>query len=170
MQRDDDLTLLTVIAELLGVVGAGVPDDHLAAAVLALRYRALEAAVLQWMVFGVDRQVIDRGSVGQVLRHGPRHQHAVAFEPEVVMQSASVMLLDHEGITVTGSRFGARYRLRCLRRVAHAAVFGQPIGGPHVGVPRPHEISVALDPLAPFVVAKLAQLLVVELLPASWRR
>ena len=66
---------------------------------------AFEAAVLQRMVLGVHRQVIDRGGLGQVLRHRPGHQHAVAFEAEVVVQPAGVVLLNDEGIALTSNRF-----------------------------------------------------------------
>ncbi|SHU22419.1 Uncharacterised protein [Mycobacteroides abscessus subsp. abscessus] len=46
------------------------------------------------MILGVHREMIDRRFQGQVLGHRPRHQHAVALQPEVVVQRGGVMLLD----------------------------------------------------------------------------
>ena len=128
VQSDDHLPFFARSrSELLGVVGSGVPDDHLAGAVFALGNIALEGAVFQRMILGVHRQMVDRRGVGQILRHRPGHQHAVAFQAEVVVQPAGVVLLDDERIVLAGSRFRLGNRLRGLRCVAHAAVLGQPI-------------------------------------------
>ena len=167
VQGNDHLALFTGVIELLGVVGAEIPHDHLAGAVLPLGDRPLESAVLQRMVFGVHRQVIDRGGLRQILRHGPRHQHTVALEPEVVMQPAGVMLLDDECIALPYSRFGSRNRLGGFCGVTHAAVLGQPVRGLHVSVQGRQQIAVAFDSLEYFVIAQLTQLGVVEFVPGA---
>ena len=69
----------------------------------------------------------------QVLRHRPRHQHAVALEPEVVVQPAGVVLLDDEGVVVARGRRRLRHRFWRLARVAHAAVGRQLVGQRRVG-------------------------------------
>ena len=76
VERDDDFTALRgavgrVVVELLGLIGAGVPDDDLAAAVFALGDLARECQVLQWVVFGVHGEMVDRWGVRQVLRDCP---------------------------------------------------------------------------------------------------
>ena len=60
------------------------------------------------MILGVHGEVVHRRGLGQVFRHRPRHQHAVALQPEVVVQPAGVMLLDDERIALV--RNGIRPR------------------------------------------------------------
>src|SRR5580693_2081233 len=60
VQVDDHLPFFGGVIELFGVVGAGVPDDHLAAAVLPFGDVTLEAAVFQRMIFGVHCQMVHR--------------------------------------------------------------------------------------------------------------
>ena len=68
---------------------SAVPQLHGAAAVFALRNRPLEVAVVERMVFDLDRQAlvgrIERGPA----RHRPGLEHAVEFQPQVVVQPAS---------------------------------------------------------------------------------
>ena len=54
------------------------------------------------MVLGVHGEVVDRRGVGQVLRHRPGHQHAVAFQAQVVVQPPGVVLLDDEVVVIAG--------------------------------------------------------------------
>ena len=107
------------------------------------------------MVFGLHRQMIDGGGLRQILRHRPGHQHTVAFEPEVVVQPTGVVFLDDEAIPASDSGFGYRHRLRGFGRVTHAAIFGQPVRGTHVGVQPGQQIAVAFDSLEHFVIAQL---------------
>ena len=67
VEGDDHL----VVAELLGLVGAGVPDLHRAGAVLALRDVAREVEVLERVVLDVDREVVVASGRGDALRDGP---------------------------------------------------------------------------------------------------
>ena len=70
------------------------------------------------MVLGVHGQVVDRRRVRQVLRHRPRHQHAVALEPEVVVQPSGVVFLDDERVVVARRRApcAAPVPVSCPRR------------------------------------------------------
>ena len=113
--------------------GAPVPHDHVAGAVLAGRDHPLEVEVLERMVLDVDGHPA-RGRVQRrALRHGPRHQHAVDLEPEVIVEAGCAMPLDDEPPAAGRRRRArgpsrriplrhARCRLRCLREVALAAV------------------------------------------------
>ena len=75
------------------------------------------------MVLGVHGEVVDRGRIGQILRHRPRHQHAVALEAEVVVQPTGMMFLDDELVVVThrGLRLAAPVQVSSTRR----ACFGR---------------------------------------------
>src|SRR4051794_23214615 len=78
------------------LVRAAIPDFDRARAVVPLRDLALEAPVLEWMVFDVDGEVLLAGLKRDALRHGPRGEGAVALETEVVMEPSGVMSLDDE--------------------------------------------------------------------------
>ncbi len=158
-----------VVVELLRLVGSGVPDDDLAAAVLPLGNLTRECQVLHRVILGMHRKVIDRWCVGQVLRDRPRHQHSVAFQPEVVVQSTGMVLLDDERVVVACLRRSIRYRLRCFRRVAHAAVRRQPVGDRHRLVQLGEQIPVFGHPFEYLVEPKVLQLRVVDLVPRSRR-
>ena len=166
VQGDDDL----IVQEFLGLVGARIPDDHLAGAVFASGDVALERGVFQRMILGVHRQVVHRRRLRQVFGHRPRHQHAVSLQPEVVVQPARVVLLDDERIAFAGNGFGDGHRLRRFRGVAHAAVRAEPVADRRVGVQPRQQIAVAADPLEHLVVAQLAHLGVFEFLPRARRR
>lgn len=117
VQGDDDLAALRGsvgrdVVELLGFVCAGVPDDHLAAAILPFGDLAVEGQVFQRVVLGVHGQVVDRGGVRQVLGYRPAHQHTVAFEPKVVMQASGMVFLDDEPVVVSGLGRCVGHRLR----------------------------------------------------------
>ena len=120
-QPDDDLPRVP----LLRLVGAGVPDRHAAAAVLARRDLAGELQVLDGVVLGAHGQPHGVRLGGQALGHRPRRQHAVALEPHVPVQAAGVVLLHHEPVVGAGRRIGLGDGLRRARRVALAAVLLQ---------------------------------------------
>ena len=73
-----------------------VPDDHGAAAVLALGDRALEGEVLQRMVLRVDREALLPANEARAPRHRPALENAVELQPEIVVEAARVVLLDDE--------------------------------------------------------------------------
>ena len=110
----------------LGLPRAPVPHDHVARAVLLGRDHALEVEVLHRVVLDVDRHPPDLRIEGRALRDGPRGEHAVDLQPEVVVQARRAMLLDDEPTTGQHGRRGvgrlAGRGLRRLREVALAAV------------------------------------------------
>ena len=78
--------------------GAGIPDDHRPAAVLALRDHPLEVDVFQRMVLGLHRQPLLLRVERRSLRHRPALQHPAEFQPQVVMIRARLMLVHDKPI------------------------------------------------------------------------
>ena len=93
-------------AVLVGGVGAVVPDDHLARAVLALRDHALEGGVAERVVLRLDREPplgrVERGPA----RHRPRGHRAGDLEAQVVVHARGAVLLHDEGERPTRRRLG----------------------------------------------------------------
>jgi hypothetical protein len=81
---------------LIGRVRAGVPDLARAAAVLVRGNHALEPSVVQ----GVVLDVYGEPALSRVERwpfgNRPADQHAIEFEPEVIVKAARRVLVDHE--------------------------------------------------------------------------
>ncbi len=96
MQGEFQVAFLEALFGIVGFPITTVPELHGAAAILALRNRAFEIAVVERMVLDLDRQPlvvrIERGPPG----HGPGLEDAVEFEPQIVMQARRIVLLDHE--------------------------------------------------------------------------
>src|ERR1700744_6522034 len=86
-----------------------VPDHDGAAAVLAFRNDAFEAAVLHGVVFDRDEEAAVGGDVTGTFGDGPGFEHAVPAEAEVVVEVRGGVLLDDEGKGgfVGRGRFGA---------------------------------------------------------------
>ena len=170
VQVDDHLAaLVTRVAELLGLIGARVPDDDLSAAVLPPRDGALEGGVLQRVILGVHGQMIDRRGVGQVLGHRPRDQHAVAFQPEVVVQATGVVFLDDETVVAADRSRRFRHRLGCPARVTHAAVSGQPVFMRSLPVQAGQQVTVFGNPGQHLVVLQVPQPGITDLVPGPGR-
>ncbi len=118
-----------VVAPLLGLVRALVPDLHRPGAVLALGNLTGEVDVLERVVLDVHGEVIALGVHRDALRDRPRRQHAVALQAQVPVQVAGVVLMDHEPVgglalaTLPG-------RLRGLPEVPLAFVFTQLLSHP----------------------------------------
>ena len=121
VQEDLDLA----VGPLQHLVGAVIPDGDGAAAVLAARDLAVEGRVLQRMVLRVHGQVVLRRVVGDPLRQGPGDEHPAAFQPEIPVQPARMVLLHHEDARLVARPVGfpLRDRLRRARRVTLAPVF-----------------------------------------------
>ena len=101
-----------------------VPDDDLARAVLLRGDGAFEAGIRQRVILDVDRHALFLRIEARALGHGPAHQRAVEFEPEVVVQPARPVLLHHEGQAI-GSRNAAFGRLRRDLEITLGAVAAQ---------------------------------------------
>ena len=108
----------------LGGPGAPVPDDDVAAAVLALRDHALEVEVLDRVVFHVHGHAPGARVERRTLGHGPRDEDAVDLQPEVVVQPGRAVALDDEPPGPRGrARDRPAGRLGRLPEVALALVF-----------------------------------------------
>ena len=133
-ESDDDLLALAPLVE---AVGPGVPDPHVAGAILAFGDGAMEGQVLQRMIFGPHREMVDLRISRRRLGYRPAGQHAVAFQPHVIVQSARVVFLNDESEAfLMLACWAGGHRLWRLRRVAHAAIPDEPIpigAGRHSG-------------------------------------
>ena len=83
-----------VFAFLIGRIGAGVPDDHVAGAVLPLRDRTFEVEVVQWVVFGLLSTPLYRRICRWPLWHGKRLEHASCLKAQVVVQCRRLVFLN----------------------------------------------------------------------------
>src|SRR5918996_160909 len=83
-----------LVAQVL--VGAAVPDDHRAGAVLALWDDALEVAPGERVVVDLHGQARVARVRRRPLRDRPGLERAVHLEPEVPMHAGCGVLLDHE--------------------------------------------------------------------------
>ena len=100
-------------ATFVGRIDAAVPDDHFARAVLPGWNHAFERGVVVRMVLDMHGKPLFVGIERRTLGHGQGQQDAVAFEPEVVVQSRGGMQLDDEQQRPTP---GSGYRRRRLGR------------------------------------------------------
>ncbi len=80
-----------------------VPQHDGAAAILVLGDDPLERGIAHRMVFGADREALVVGIGARPLGHRPALEHAVDFDPEIVMQPRGIMLLDDEAPSVFGA-------------------------------------------------------------------
>src|ERR1051325_4446920 len=71
-----------------------VPEHDSAAAVFALRNRALKVSILQRVIFDLDGQRFDGRVEAWSLGNGPALEHAIPFQAEVVMKMAGIVLLN----------------------------------------------------------------------------
>jgi hypothetical protein len=106
-----------------------VPDDDAAGSVLALRNRTLEFGVLERMVLRLDRHPLVGGTQARSLGDRPALEDAVQLEPEVIVETARGVLLDHVAQlgarSLVPSERRARGRLRGAVEVALAIVLAQ---------------------------------------------
>ncbi len=103
----DGQAAVALLLDLL--VRAVVPDLDRAGAVLAFRDLALEGRVLERMVLDVHGERTLSDVEGNTLRHGPAREHAVALQPEVVVEPPGVMALNHEDrLRLARGRAGGR--------------------------------------------------------------
>src|SRR5262245_51778060 len=113
----------------VGLPGAALPDHHRAAAVFALRDGSLEVAVLERMILHLHGEALVGGVEAGPLGHRPALQGALELEPEVVVESAGRVLLDHEGARGRApprGRWGLARRLRRGLEIALATILAQP--------------------------------------------
>ncbi len=105
---------------------AAIPQHDRAAAILSLRDDPLEPAIIERVVFDMDRQAPLARIEARPFGHRPAFQHPVELQAEIVMQPARRVLLHDKG---ERPRFGAApdgaRRLRGLAEIALSLVLGQ---------------------------------------------
>src|SRR5438270_5157851 len=75
-----------------------VPKHDRATAVLPFRNNSLKCRVIDRVIFDLHREMLFALLPRQTLGHGPRLQHAIHFQPKIVMQSTRIMLLNDETV------------------------------------------------------------------------
>ena len=81
---------------LVRLPGAGIPDDHVAAAVLAGRDHALEVDVLDRVILDVNGEPLGCRVEGRAVRHRPARQDTIHLEAQVVVAATGPMPLYDE--------------------------------------------------------------------------
>src|SRR5262249_10279377 len=108
---------------------AAVPDDYAARAVVAGWDHSLEVAVLERVIFDSDRESLVVLIVARTAGDGPRSEHTVHLEAEIVMKLSGRVLVHDEESSRHG-RHGADRLGRAVRRPLRA------IGAEAVGLRR----------------------------------
>ena len=140
IKRELQVALLEAGLGSVGFPVAAVPELHRAAAILVPGNGAFEIAVIERMVFDFHREPlvvrIERGPAGD----RPGLEHAVEFEPEIVVQPGRGMLLDHEATPLRGRDFRLARRLRGLLEVPLLSINGE-VSQRHDQIPRQYSVS-----------------------------
>ena len=125
IQRELQVALLEAGLGSVGFPVAAVPQLHRAAAILSLGNGAFEIAVIERMILDFHREPlvvrIERGPAGD----RPGFEHAVEFEPEIVVQPGRGVLLDHEATPLRGRDLDFARRLRGLLEVPLLPIDGE---------------------------------------------
>src|SRR6185312_14723984 len=100
--------------------------QHDDAGAVARRNHAFERPILDWMILDHHREALGRGVERGTLRHGPREEHAVVLQTEVVMKMTGEMFLDAEEtwfcafglLRPLGNQLGVARRLRTFLEIS----------------------------------------------------
>src|SRR6266702_886343 len=125
VQRELEVTLLEAAFGIIGFPSAAVPQHHRAAAILAFWNRAFEIAIVERMVLDLDRQPLVAWIERRPLRHRPGLEDAVEFEPEIVMQTGRIMLLDDKAPLLRRRHPSFAGGLRRLFEIAFLSIGGE---------------------------------------------
>jgi hypothetical protein len=116
---------------------APVPQLDRARAIVAGRNGPLEASIVERMILDLDRQALDGRIARRGLCHGPRLQHSVMLDAEVVVQPCRGVPLDQIGQPALARRLGGARGFRRagevplgligIQSVRHAALVRHPI-------------------------------------------
>src|SRR5689334_8610409 len=98
-----------------------IPNDHLARAVFAFWNPSFELRVLNRMILDFDRQPFIRRIERRSFRNCPTLEHAVQFQPKVIVQSRRRMLLNDEAQLPL--QLGLSYFARRLSRLIEMSLF-----------------------------------------------
>src|SRR6266850_3084076 len=135
MQRKFQIALLEAPLRVVGFPIAAVPELHGAAAILVLWNGAFEIAVVQWMIFHLHRQPLVMRIQRGAARDRPGLEDAVELQPEIVVQPAGVMLLDHEPSLLRRRYLALPAWFRGLFEIALFSVGGE-VSQRHDQIPR----------------------------------
>src|SRR5690606_22867549 len=91
-----------------------------AAAVFALGNRAFERRVIEGVIFRAHGESLDAGVAAWAIRHGPAFENAVQLQPEIVVQTPGIVLLDE--VRMAGCCAGRAGWLGGAREVPLAAI------------------------------------------------
>ena len=83
----------------LGLPIAAIPQHDRAAAILTLRNRPFEVAIIQGMIFDLDREPFVMRIERRPFRHRPGLENTIQLKPQIVVQARRVVLLDDEAAT-----------------------------------------------------------------------
>src|SRR5207249_3688712 len=75
---------------------SAVPQHHRAPAVLSLGNDTLELRIVDGVIFNFHRQMFFTLLPGKPFRHRPGFQNSFHLQPEIVMQAAGIVLLNHK--------------------------------------------------------------------------
>jgi hypothetical protein len=118
---------------------AAIPNHDCAAAILAFRNSAFEVAVVQRVVFDLDRKSlvmrVERGAFGD----GPGFEDAIELKPQVIMKVRCGMFLNDKAGPNSIFDFGICARLRRFGEIPLGAVFCQQLFD--------HVRAVMIDPM-----------------------
>ena len=116
------------VRPLLDVVGAFVPDQDLARAVVALGDLAMKVDVVERVVLDVDREVVLLRVGRHPFRDRPGDQHAVLLKAEVPVQAPGVVLLNDKAWRPGCFPGHPAARFRGLLEIPFRFVLGQLFG------------------------------------------
>ena len=79
-----------------------VPQHDRAAAILTLGNRPFEVAVIERMIFDLDRKPLVMGIERRPFGDSPGFENAIQLEPQIVVEAGGVVLLNDESATGRG--------------------------------------------------------------------
>jgi hypothetical protein len=100
---------------------ATIPDNHRAGTILALRNISLEIKVFDRVVLGADRKPLFAGREARAFGDRPAFQDSLHLEPQIVMQPARRVFLNHKFSALAPDN--RTCRLRSPGEVALSGIF-----------------------------------------------
>ncbi len=160
VEAELDFAMLHLIERVelaLHFVGSAIPHHHRSRAIAALRNLAFEAGIVERVVLGLDCQPLVTRIQRRPFGYGPGFERAVYFEAEVIVQAASGVFLDHEGISGRGLGFIAGWLwglielalAAILLEAGHDWILSQVRAGAEPWASAPTELSPTLRLAAP---------------------
>src|SRR3954447_9303769 len=125
MESELEVALLEPARGVVRLPIAAVPEQDSPAAILAFGNGAFEVAVVERMIFDLDGQPLVTRIERWAFGHRPGFEHTVEFQPEIIMQPAGVVLLDHESPLGGRSDLNLAAGLRGLFKIPLFPVGGQ---------------------------------------------